>query len=92
MVLREMTFLFSFFLLKSFWPGHNIAGLWDVGLGGDSGPGINGRRPGESIPFRPGPTPSALGLVPNPAGERRSPTSGGSAFYPADDVHRTWNT
>ena len=38
-------------------------GMQDKG-GGGSGPGRNGRCPGEPIPFWPGSTTSALGLVP----------------------------
>ena len=42
-------------------------------------------------------TPSDLGLVRTPNGQRRSPNSGGggdtrSATYPVDDVHQAWIT
>ena len=44
---------------------------------GDSGPGRNGHRPGEPMPFWPGSTPSALGLVLTPAANGGHPIPGG---------------
>ena len=55
-------------------------------IGGDSGPGRNGRRPGEPRPFWPGSTPSALGLVPTPPanGGHSVPGGGGGDTRPAN--------
>ena len=44
---------------------------------GDSGPGRNGRRPGEPIPLWPGSTPQCSRPGSNPAGQWRSPNSEG---------------
>ena len=42
----------------------------------------NGRRPGEPIPFGPGSTPSALGLVPTPLGNGGQPIPVGIDLLP----------
>ena len=53
---KHGAFCFLVFVgLKPFWPSQTIAGQWDVGMiGSDSGPGKNGRRPGEPIAVWPG--------------------------------------
>ena len=77
--------------LKPFRSTQASAGLWDVGYGGDSGTGRNGRHPVEPMPFWPGSTSSALDLVPNLPANGGHPIPGGasrSASYPLDAVHQ----
>ena len=87
---------FAFFVgLKSFRSAQTIAGLWDIGQEGDSGPERNGRRPGEPILFWPGSTPSSLGLVLTPPANGGQPVPGDdtrSATYSMEDVHQARNT
>ena len=79
---------FVFVGLKPFWSAQTIAGLCG---GGDSSPGINGRRPCEPMPFWPGSTPSAFDLVLTPPANGGHPIPGDdsrSASYPVDDVQQ----
>ena len=71
--------LFCFLGLNPFRSSQTIAELWDVGKGGDIGSGRNGRHPDEPMPFWPGSTPSALGLVPIPPANGGHPILGGDA-------------
>ena len=79
--------VFVFVGLKPFRPVRATVELCE----GVSGPGRNGRRPGEPIPFWPGSTPSALGLVPTPPANGGHPIPGAavrSATYTVDDAHQ----
>ena len=56
----HVTFFVVVVRFKPFPSIQTIAGLWDIGNGGDSGPGRNGRRPGKTHTKLARATPSAL--------------------------------
>ena len=60
------------------------------GGGSNSGPGKNGRRPGESIPFWLGSTRSALVLVPTPSANSGQPIRGEARRYKICHLPAGW--